>query len=172
MGKPATPEEYLATLPEDRRVALTAVREVVNANLPDGYVEGMQYGMIGWYVPLETYPDTYNGQPLGLASLGNQKNHMALYLMCVYGDDTLRSWFEAAWRETGKKLDMGKSCVRFRRLEDVPLELVGEAIAQADLASFLAKVEAAQSKSPTKKKKTPAKTKRSPAKAKKRPKKA
>jgi hypothetical protein len=137
----ATPDEYIAALPDDRRDAIAEVRRVIRANLPDGYTEGMAYGMIGWWVPLETFGDTYNGQPLGLAGLASQKNHIALYLNNVYGDPELDAWFRERWAQSGKKLDMGKSCVRFRKLEDVPLDVIGEAIAKSDLASFLAHYE-------------------------------
>jgi hypothetical protein len=136
-----TPDEYIASLPDDRREAIAEIRRVIRENLPDGYAEGMAYGMIGWFVPLETYPDTYNGQPLGLAALASQKNHIALYLNNVYGDPKLEGWFRERWTETGKKLDMGKSCVRFRTLDDVPLDVIGETIARTDLASFLAQYE-------------------------------
>lgn len=134
----STPDEYVASLPEGRREAVARVREVVNANLPEGYREGMQYGMIGWYVPLERFPDTYNGQPLGLAGLASQKNHVSLYLNSVYGDREAEAWFRERWAASGKKLDMGKSCVRFRSLEDLPLDVIGETIRRADLDSFLA----------------------------------
>jgi uncharacterized protein YdhG (YjbR/CyaY superfamily) len=133
----ATPDEYIASLPEDRREAVAEVRRVIREHLPDGYTEGMAYGMIGWWVPLETFGDTYNGQPLGLAALASQKNHIALYLNNVYGDRELEAWFRERWARTGKKLDMGKSCVRFRRLEDVPLEVIGETIARSDLGSYV-----------------------------------
>lgn len=142
-----TPDEYIAGLPEDRRVIVERVREVVRANVPDGYEEGMQYGMIGWYVPLDRFPNTYNGQPLGLAALGNQKGHVSLYLNSVYGDPGTESWFRRRYAESGKRLDMGKSCVRFRRLEDVPLDLIGETVARADLDSFLAFYERARGSS-------------------------
>lgn len=140
-GTATTPDEYIASLPEDRRVAVQAVRDVINANLPQGYREGMQYGMIAWYVPLERFPDTYNGQPLGLVSLASQKNHLSLYLNSVYGDRETEAWFRKRWAATGKKLDMGKSCVRFRRLEDLPLDVIGETIARADLDSFIGSYE-------------------------------
>jgi hypothetical protein len=97
----------------------------------------MAFGMIGWYVPLERFPDTYNGQPLGLAALASQKNHISVYLNSVYGDPETERWFRERYAESGKKLDMGKSCVRFRRLEDLPLDVIGETIARADLDSFL-----------------------------------
>ncbi len=133
----ASPDEYIASLPEERRDAIARVREVVNANLPPGYREGMAYGMIGWYVPLERFADTYNGQPLGLAALASQKGYMSVYLNSVYGDSDTEAWFKERWSQTGKKLDMGKSCVRFRRLEDLPLDLIGERIARADLDRFV-----------------------------------
>lgn len=143
----STPDEYIASLPEDRREAVAEVRRVIRENLPDGYTEGMAYGMIGWWVPLETFGDTYNGQPLGLAALASQKNHIAVYLNNVYGDPKLEAWFRDRWAQTGKKLDMGKSCVRFRRLEDVPLEVIGETIARSDLATYLSQHQAARSAS-------------------------
>jgi hypothetical protein len=133
-----TPEEYLDSLPEDRRAAVVAVRRVILENLPKGFEEGMQYGMIGYYIPLERFPDTYNGQPLGLAALANQKQHMALYLNNVYGDRSTESRFRERWAATGKKLDMGKSCVRFRHLDDLPLELIGETIARLPVEDYLA----------------------------------
>jgi hypothetical protein len=96
--------------------------------------------MVAWYVPLERYPDTYNGQPLAFASLASQKRHMALYLMGVYGDES-QAWLRERWAEAGKKLDMGKSCVRFRRLDDLPLAAVGEAIARTPVEDFVAAYE-------------------------------
>jgi hypothetical protein len=134
-----TPQEYLDQLPEDRRRIVSVVRDVIRKHVPPGYEEGMAYGMIGWYVPLETFPDTYNGQPLALAGLASQKRHVSLYLNHVYGDPALETWFRERWAETGKKLDMGKSCVRFTRLEDVPLDVVGEVIERADLPTVLAR---------------------------------
>ena len=136
-----TVEAYLAELPDDRRAALAAVRAVILENLPAGFEEGMQYGMIGYYVPLERYPETYNGEPLALAALASQKRHMALYLMGIYGDSAEDSWFRTRWESAGKRLDMGKSCVRFRRLEDVPLDVVGEAIARTSADDFIAAYE-------------------------------
>jgi len=133
-----TPDEYIESLPEDRREAVMAVRDTVRANLPAGFVEGMQYGMIGWYVPLERFPDTYNGQPLGLAGLASQKNYVSLYLNSVYGDPATEAWFKDRYAASGKRLNMGKSCLRFTRLEDVPLDVIGETIARVDLDSYLA----------------------------------
>jgi len=142
MSSAASVEQYLASLPADRRDAIARVREVVNANLPAGYEEGIQFGMIGWYVPLARYPQTYNGQPLGVAALASQKNHMALYLMSVYGDPALETWFRKAFAAAGKKLDMGKSCVRFKQLDALPLAVIGETIAKVPVDAFLARYEA------------------------------
>ena len=133
------PEQYIASLADDRRAALGAVRRTILANLPEGFAEGMLYGMIAYYVPLERFPDTYNGQPLGLAALASQKRHMALYLNNVYGDAATEARFRAAYLASGKKLDMGKSCVRFRRLEDLPLDVIGEAIRGETVEGFIAR---------------------------------
>jgi hypothetical protein len=141
-------EAYLAELPEDRREIVAAVRSVVLEHLPPGFEEGMQYGMIGYYVPLERYPETYNGRPLGVAALASQKRHLSLYLMGIYGDDGESSWFRERWGETGKKLDMGKSCVRFKRLDDLALDVVGEAIARTSAEDFIAAYERSRGLAP------------------------
>ncbi|MEW5850506.1 MAG: DUF1801 domain-containing protein [Myxococcota bacterium] len=154
-----TVQEYLASLPADRREALESVRRVIRKNLPKGFEEGMQYGMIGYYVPLSRYPQTYNGQPLGIAALASQKGYMSLYLMGVYGDPATQKWFEAAYRKSGKQLDMGKSCVRFKRVEDLALDVVGQVISRVGVDDFIARYEAVKG-SPRAKgtaKKTPAK---------------
>ena len=128
-SKATTVKDYLASLPEDRRAAISAVRDVIRRNLGPGYEEGMQYGMIGYYVPHKVYPAGYHcdpRQPLPFAGLASQKQHMSMYLMgvycgCVDGKDSDRArWFREAWVKAGKKLDMGKACVRFKKLEDVP----------------------------------------------------
>jgi hypothetical protein len=138
-------EGYLADLPDDRRDALGAVRQVVLDHLPAGYEEVMQYGMISYVVPLARYPTTYNGQPLALASLANQKRHMALYLIGVYGDEGTQAWLKAEWAVTGKKLDMGKSCLRFRSLDDLALDLVGGAIARTSVDDLIDQSERSRS---------------------------
>lgn len=133
-------EDYLASLPPDRYEAIRAIRQTILENLPEGYEEGMQYGMIGYFVPHSLYPPGYHcnpKEPLPFASLASQKNHMAIYLMCLYSDPKHLDWFEKAWEKTGKKLDMGKSCVRFKRLEDVPLEIIGKAINRVPVEEFL-----------------------------------
>jgi hypothetical protein len=141
----STVEGYLADLPDDRRTAIEAVRDVIRDNLPDGFEEVVQYGAISYVVPLERYPDTYNGRPLAVASLANQKNHMALYLMGVYGEDGSQQWLRERWASTGKKLDMGKSCLRFKRLDDLALDVVGEVVARTSVADFLAAYERSRS---------------------------
>jgi hypothetical protein len=136
-----TVAEYVSALPDDRRETFEAVRRVILEHLPDGFVETMEFGSPSYVVPLERYPDTYNGRPLPLASLASQKRYLALYLMGVYGDAGTASWFRERWAETGKRLDMGKSCVRFRRLDDLPLDLVGDAIGRVSLDEFVAMYE-------------------------------
>ena len=140
-----TVEEYLTELPDDRRVAIETVRDVIIENLPVGYVEEMNWGMISYSVPLERYPDTYNGQPLLYAALASQKIHMAVYLTGVYADEDRRDGFLSQYRETGKRLDMGKSCVRFRQIDDLPVELIGDTIAAMDVDAFIEVYEASRS---------------------------
>lgn len=135
-----TVEQYLEELPEDRRKAIEAVRTVILDNLPAGYVEAMNWGMITYQVPLETYPDTYNKKPLMYAALASQKNHMAVYLTAAYMDEEEARRFEEAYRATGKRFDMGKSCVRFRKLDDLPLELVGKIIGTYSADEFVARM--------------------------------
>jgi hypothetical protein len=142
-----TPEEYIASLPPDRREAISAMREVVRRNLPDGYAEGMESGMIAWYVPLDQFPDTYNGRPLGVAALASQKQYMSLYLNTVYGDPKLEEWFRARFAESGKRLNMGKSCLRFKSLDDVPLDLIGETIAKVPPDRYIARYQAVRGSS-------------------------
>jgi len=141
-----TVEEYLAELPPDRRDAIQAVRQVILKNLPGGYEEGIQYGMIGYYVPHSIYPAGYHcdpRQPLPFAALASQKNYMSLYLMCVYGAPEHENWFRDAWLKTGKKLNMGKSCVRFKKIDDVPLDVIGKAVKRVPVKKFIEHYEAA-----------------------------
>lgn len=140
-----TVDDYLAELPDDRRAAIGAVRDVILANLPDGYEEAMRWGMITYEIPLARYPDTYNGQPLQYAALASQKRYMSVYLSGIYADAREESWFADAYRATGKKLDMGKSCVRFKRLDDLPLDVIGQAIARTGVDDYLAAYEASRS---------------------------
>jgi uncharacterized protein YdhG (YjbR/CyaY superfamily) len=140
-----TAEQYLAELPDDRREAIEAVRAVILENLPDGYEEAMNWGMITYQIPLETYPDTYNKQPLMFAALASQKNHMAVYLTGTYVSEEARDEFEKAYRASGKRFDAGKSCVRFRKLDDLPLDLIGQTIAAVPVERLIARVEEAGS---------------------------
>lgn len=136
-----TAEQYLSELPEDRREVLSQVREVILANLPSGYRESMNWGMISYEVPMEVYPNTYNGQPLGYAALAAQKNYFALYLMGPYLDAAQDEWLREEFRKAGKKLDMGKSCLRFKKLEDLPLDVIARAIAATPLDQFIRQYE-------------------------------
>lgn len=142
----ATVEAHLAELPEDRRDAIQAVRDVIRANLDQDYEEGMQYGMIGYYVPHSIYPAGYHcdpRQPVPYVNLASQKNYMSLYMSVVYGDNELAEWFQAEWKKTGKKLDMGKCCIRFKKVEDLALNVIGEAIRRVPAAKYIEIYEAA-----------------------------
>ena len=142
----ATVEQYLSSLSEDRRAAISAVREVILANLPKGYEERMSYGMIGYVIPHSIYPAGYHcdpKQPLPYAYLASRKNHMAIGLCNVYGDPATAQWFRKAWQVAGKKLDMGKRCVRFKKLEDVPLEVIAQVIARTPVKRYIAAIEQA-----------------------------
>ena len=135
-------EAFFGKLPEDRRAALKAVRETIRANLPEGYEEQVG-GMISYVVPLSRFPKTYNKQPLMLAAIAAPKTAMALHLVAAYLDPAMQSWFETAYRATGKRFDMGAGCVRFRKLDDLPLDLVGQAIARVPMERYVAMHEAA-----------------------------
>ena len=137
-------EEYLAALPEDRREAITTIREVILKNLPKGYEEGIQWGMPSYFVPLSEYPSGYNcqpDQPLPFVGFASQKNHMAFYGFCIYIDEVLKDRFVEDWKKTGKKLDMGKSCVRFKKLEDVPLKVIGDAVKRVPMKKYIKQYE-------------------------------
>lgn len=132
-----TVSQYLASLPPERRKVVAAVRSVIKRNLPKGYVEGMDFGMISYAVPLSVFPETYNGRPLAYAALAAQKNYYALHLMGIYGDPAAEASLREAFRKAGKRLDMGKSCVRFRSLEDLPLEVIGTTVAGMPVSRFV-----------------------------------
>jgi len=140
----ATVDAYLAELPADRRATLAAVRDVVLANLPEGYSEGMAYGMIGWAIPLAAYPNTYNKQPLGVACLAAQKNYNALYLNFLF-DPALEAKLRKVFAAAGKKLDMGKACIRFKTVDDLPLDAIGELVADVPPERLIAAYEASRS---------------------------
>ena len=132
-----TPEAYLAELPDARRQALSHLRALILENLPGGYVEAMNWGMIAYEVPLSTAPKTYNGQPLMLAALASQKKHMALYLCglnCIAG---IKDRFEQRYRDKGLKLEMGAACLRFRTLAELDLDAVAEVIRAVPVADFV-----------------------------------
>jgi len=135
-----TVADYIEELPEDRRAAISKIRSVIKKNLPKGFVEQMSYGMIGYVVPHKLYPAGYHcdpKQPLGFAALASQKNYMALYLMTVYQGAGMEAWLRDQFAAKGKKPDMGKSCIRFKKIEDAPLDVIGEAIARVSVADFI-----------------------------------
>jgi uncharacterized protein YdhG (YjbR/CyaY superfamily) len=140
-----TVDQYLQSLPTDRREAIQSVREVILENLPEGYEEVMNWGMITYQVPLEVYPDTYNRKPLMYAALGSEKHHMSVHLMGIYLDDASRQAFESKYRATGKRFDVGKACVRFRKLDDLPLPLIAETIARVPMQKYVDRVRSASS---------------------------
>ena len=137
---------YLDELPEDRRAVVEAVREMVRHNLPEGYRESLNWGMITWEIPLERYPDTYNKQPLNYLALAAQKNHYALYLNCVYQDPELEARLRDGFKKAGKKLDLGKSCLRFKKLDDLPMNVIAEIVASTPPDAFIERYEAARQK--------------------------
>ena len=136
-GKATTVKEYLDRLPEDTRQALAKVRQVVNKNLPKGYQETMAYGMIGWGVPLSRLPKTYNGLPLCYAGLAAQKNYNSLYLLAAYGDPRQKRKLVEGFKKAGKKLDMGKSCIHFRTIEDLPLDTIADVVASIPAEAYI-----------------------------------
>ena len=145
-SKAKTVREYLASLPPEQREVVAAVRTVILANLDGGFQEAMQYGMVGYSVPHSRYPAGYHcdpKQPLPFAALAAQKNAISLHLMGLYMNPTELKWFTEAWRAAGKKLDMGKACVRFKKLDDVALEVVGQAFRRISAAAWIATYEAA-----------------------------
>lgn len=135
---------YLAELPAERRVVIRTLRDLVNRNLPAGYVESMSCGMIAWSVPLSRYPVTYNGQPLMCLALAAQKRNFALYSMVLYGDPGQLEWFRGEFRKAGLRLDMGKSCVRFSSLDALPLPAIAGLAASVSVAKFIERYEAAR----------------------------
>jgi hypothetical protein len=139
-SKASTVEQYLASLPKDRREAIDAVRKVVLRNLPKGVEETMQYGMIGYVIPHSIYPKGYHRdtkQPLPFAGLASQKSHMSLYLFGIYIDSESSTWLMKSAMEAGKKLDMGKSCIRFKKLDALPLDLIGKAVKRHSVKDFI-----------------------------------
>jgi hypothetical protein len=139
-SKAKTVSEYLASLPPERRKEINAVRSVIRKHLPKGYVECMGYGMMGYAVPLKLYPAGYHcrpNTPLPYAGLAAQKNTNTLYLCTVYSHKVTDAWFRKSFKASGKKLDMGKSCIHFKKADDLPLDVIGQAIARFSVADFI-----------------------------------
>ena len=145
-SKATSVTEYLASLPEEKRKVIAKIRSVIKKNLPKGYKENIGWGAITYEVPLKDYPDTYNGQPLCYAALAAQKNYNALYLMRPYGDPKQRKFLEDSFAKAGKKLDMGKSCIRFKSADDLPLPAIGQLIASTPVDAWIATAKAARKK--------------------------
>lgn len=137
----ATPDEYIASLPEDRKAAMEKLRDTINKNLPKGFKEGMSYGMLGWVVPHSAYPAGYHCDPklpLPFLSIASQKNFIAVYHMGVYANKKLHDWFVAEYPNHVKtKLDMGKSCIRFKKPEAIPFELIGELVSKIKMQEWI-----------------------------------
>lgn len=142
-----TVDAYLAALPPERREVATALRALIRRHLPEGYAEAMTWGMPTYEVPLDRYPDTYNGKPLAYVGFAAQKNNYALYLMCVYSDGTQERMLREAAAAMGITLDMGKSCVRFRALDRLPLDAIGSVIASHPVDAYIALYEASRATS-------------------------
>ena len=142
----ATVQEYLDELPKDRRAVIAAVREVILRHLPAGYREAMNWGVINYEIPLERLPNTYNGQPLTYVALAAQKNYYAVYWMGAYGDSKHAAWLKDEFKKAGKKLDMGKCCIRFKKLEDLPLDVIGQAVASTTPEQYIASYERSRKK--------------------------
>lgn len=140
-----TPEKYIAELPEDRKEVITTLRKLIQKNIPKGYEEGMLYGMISYYIPLERYPNTYNKQPLTVISLASQKHHLSLYLMCSYGDNQIEKMLRDGFAKEGKKLDLGKSCLRFTSLEELSLPTIEKVVAAVNPEAFIESYEKSRS---------------------------
>lgn len=139
-----TVDAYLASLPPPRRELVVALRDTIVAHLPEGYEETMQYGMIAYVVPRRRYPLTYNDQPLAYIALASQKHYVSVYLMGIYSDAEAETKLQQGFAEAGVKLDRGKSCVRFRKLEDVPFDVLAESVAGVGVDDFIERYEASR----------------------------
>ena len=143
--KPETVKEYLDALSGERREALEAVIDLGSKKLDKRFQHGMQYGMPAWYLPHSEYPDGYHcdpKQPLPFASVASQKKHIGLYLFCVYCDESAKDQFVEEWKTSGKRLDMGKSCVRVKDLDGIPMDVLGRAFKRMSAKKFIAAYEA------------------------------
>ena len=136
-----SPQQYLEELPDDRKAAITKLREVIVKNLPPGFSERMTYGMLGWVVPHETYPAGYHCTPelpLPFLSIASQKNFIALYIMSIYADKSIHDWFVAQYPNyVMTRLDMGKGCVRFKNVTTIPYELIGQLVSKMTLQEWI-----------------------------------
>lgn len=128
---------YLKSLPPERAAVISQIRSLVNKHIKTGFAETMRWGMISWEIPLKRYPITYNKQPLNYIALAAQKNNYSLYLMGCYTSPATRKEFEEAYRAAGKRLDMGKSCIRFKEIEDLPIKLIKKQIKKHSVTSFI-----------------------------------
>ena len=141
-SKATTVESYINDLPEERKSAFLELRKVILKNLPKGFAEGIGYGMIGYFVPHSIYPNGYHcdpKQPLPFLSMASQKNFIALYHMGIYMNPTLMDWFTAEFAKRVKgKLDMGKSCIRFKKLDAIPFDLIGELVSKMSVGEWIA----------------------------------
>ena len=142
----SSPKDYIDQLPPDRQAAVKKLRAVIRKNLPKGFKETMSYGMIGYVVPHSLYPDGYHcdtSLPLPFLSIASQKNFIGVYHMGIYADDTLLAWFEKSYRDRVEgKLDMGKSCIRFKKLDQIPYELIGELVSKVSVQDWITTYEA------------------------------
>jgi uncharacterized protein YdhG (YjbR/CyaY superfamily) len=143
-SKAKSVEEYLGQLPAEQEQVISEVRDLIQEYLPSGYTESMNWGMISYEIPLERYPKTYNGKPLVYLSLAAQKNHYALYLMNVYQNPELEEYLKNAYKKEGEKLDLGKSCLRFQKLEDLHKEAIAKIISSTPPEEFIARYEEAR----------------------------
>jgi hypothetical protein len=145
-SKATSVQQYLDELPPERRAVISQVRDLVNLHLPAGYEETMSWGMISWEIPLSRYPVTYNKQPLMYAALAAQKNHYALYLTCADAESRREGGLRHAYAQAGMKLDMGKSCLRFKGLDGVLQPAVAKVIASTSVDAHIAHYEACRGK--------------------------
>jgi len=143
-NKSTTPAEYLKSLPEERRAVISSMRDLILKHLPKGYQETINWGMLSYEIPLERFPDTYNGQPLSYLCLAAQKNYYVLHAMCVYYDAKREAWLKSEFKKAGKKLDMGKACIRFKKLQDLPLDVIAQVIADTTPEQYIARYEASR----------------------------
>ncbi len=138
----STPEEYIQQLPEDRKAAIEKLRSIIAENLPEDFSETINYGMIGYVVPHSVYPAGYHSnpkQPLPFINIASQKNHIALYHMGLYTDEEMLDWFKKEYpKHSSRKLDMGKSCIRFKKMEDIPYDLIGALVGKMTADKWIA----------------------------------